>query len=181
MKKVKRLDFKLTDKVKSQCGTVAQLYIDGKNTLFNAGHDEEMQYYRFDDEINIKEYPQFLDFKISDIANKVHIYIGINRKQNDILYWLRITKLKNILTINYLFNFDDENKFIKCGTVRLWHRLIVELENINFTEIRENVWLDEGGVGTKVHKTYTNPSLILGDLIKADIKIIDAVIKKVNK
>ena len=179
--KAKRMDIKLTDEVKSQCGTVAELYIDGKQTGFYAGHDVGIDCYKFDDVININQYPNLLEFRVSDIMNSVYLIIDFDREADDFKDWVKIKKLNTKLQVSYRFIFDDKNENLVCRALTLWHRVMSELEYIGFTELEDRISFEEGNISTNAQKTYTYPTLILCDLIKADVKIIDKVIKRVNK
>jgi len=181
MKIVQRLDFNFTDELSGQGEGVAELCIDGKKTGIYGGYERDYQSYTFEDEINVKDYPNILEFNVSDIVNSVYCYIGLNKDDDDFIYWVKLKKLEDKLQISYLMKFDDENKNIKSRALTLWHQVMSELEYIDFTELEDRISFEEGSIRTNAQKTYTNPSLILGDLIKADVKIIDAVIKKVNK
>ena len=157
------------------------LYYKGKKTEYEGKYVNGYNAYNFDYEIDVKKYPEILNLTVAEIPDPIDTYIELNRLGGGILLILALIKIDSILHLNYLLSFDEKNTKILCKSSTLCHRVMVELDNAFFIENGLTSEGDGSNIFTNAEKTYTNPSLILGDLIKADVKIIDAVIKKVNK
>lgn len=181
MKKGKRMVLKRTEESKGKTYNQVDLYLDGKKILSKGYLWGSDKVFNFDGIIEVEKIPELYNMRVSDIPDFINFMLYIRKRSDDIISFVDFTKKDNTLYFSYHLSFNQKNKNFKCKAYTLCHRVMVELDKAAFIESELFAEFNSEDVTTYANKTYTNPSLILGDLIKADVKIIDAVIKKVNK